>query len=69
MVISEIKTWGVLIRGITNAPITPKQQSSLRKNGVLMFLRGIDQSHKSLNAPVPHPIIHHIEIDICTFLF
>ena len=27
----------------------------------------IDQSHKSHNAPVPYPTIHHFVIEMCTF--
>ena len=31
--------------------------------------RIIDQSHKSQNAPVPYPTIHHSVQKMCTFLF
>ena len=32
-------------------------------------LEKIDQFHRSHNAPVPYPTIHHIGTEMCTFLF
>ena len=35
---------------------------------MFLFLRGWDLSHKSHNAPVAYPTMHHFVTEMCTFL-